>query len=62
MFDADNLVDRNFLLEMNDDLSNGSRVIQGYIDTKNPEDSWITAAYGVLTGTSTVCGSCLVIT
>ncbi|PQP82571.1 glycosyl transferase family 2 [Paenibacillus sp. PCH8] len=47
MFDADNLVDRNFLLEMNDDLCNGSRVIQGYIDTKNPEDSWITAAYGV---------------
>ncbi len=47
MFDADNLVDRNFLLEMNDDLNNGSRVIQGYIDTKNPEDSWITAAYSV---------------
>ncbi|WP_419891736.1 glycosyltransferase family 2 protein [Paenibacillus xylanexedens] len=47
MFDADNLVDHNFLLEMNDDLNNGSRVIQGYIDTKNPEDSWITAAYGV---------------
>jgi len=47
MFNADNLVDRNFLLEMNDDLNNGSRVIQGYIDTKNPEDSWITAAYGV---------------
>ncbi|MCG7384750.1 MULTISPECIES: glycosyltransferase family 2 protein [Paenibacillus] len=47
MFDADNLVDRNFLLEMNNDLCNGSRVIQGYIDTKNPEDSWITAAYGV---------------
>ncbi|CAM2965262.1 glycosyltransferase family 2 protein [Paenibacillus taichungensis] len=47
MFDADNLVDRNFLLEMNDNLCNGSRVIQGYIDTKNPEDSWITAAYGV---------------
>ncbi|WP_458462919.1 glycosyltransferase family 2 protein [Paenibacillus sp.] len=47
MFDADNLVDHNFLLEMNNDLCNGSRVIQGYIDTKNPEDSWITAAYGV---------------
>ncbi|WP_145047997.1 glycosyltransferase family 2 protein [Paenibacillus xylanexedens] len=47
MFDADNLVDRNFLLEMNNELCNGARVIQGYIDTKNPEDSWITAAYGV---------------
>lgn len=47
MFDADNLADPNFLIEMNNDLSSGARVIQGYIDTKNPEDSWITASYGV---------------
>lgn len=47
MFDADNLAAPNFLSEMNDDLSSGARVIQGYIDTKNPEDSWITAAYGI---------------
>lgn len=47
MFDADNLADTNFLREMNDDLCSGARVIQGYIDTKNPEDSWITAAYGI---------------
>jgi cellulose synthase/poly-beta-1,6-N-acetylglucosamine synthase-like glycosyltransferase len=47
MFDADNLAAPNFLSEMNDDLNSGARVIQGYIDTKNPEDSWITAAYGI---------------
>ncbi|CAM3507242.1 MULTISPECIES: glycosyltransferase family 2 protein [Paenibacillus] len=47
MFDADNLADPNFLIEMNNDLCSGAKVIQGYIDTKNPEDSWITAAYGV---------------
>ncbi len=47
MFDADNLADTEFLMEMNNDLCSGARVIQGYIDTKNPEDSWITAAYGV---------------
>ncbi|AOZ92110.1 glycosyltransferase family 2 protein [Paenibacillus crassostreae] len=47
MFDADNLAAPNFLTEMNDDLNSGARVIQGYIDTKNPEDSWITAAYGI---------------
>lgn len=47
MFDADNLADTEFLREMNNDLCSGARVIQGYIDTKNPEDSWITAAYGV---------------
>ena len=46
MFDADNLVDCNFLREMNNDLCSGARVIQGYLDVKNPEDSWITASYG----------------
>lgn len=43
--DADNLVDPNFLLEMNKHLSYGHKVIQGYIDSKNPFDSWITASY-----------------
>ncbi|MBD8498830.1 glycosyltransferase family 2 protein [Paenibacillus arenosi] len=47
MIDADNLVSTDFLTEMNNDLCSGARVIQGYIDTKNPHDSWITAAYGV---------------
>ncbi|AIQ11830.1 glycosyltransferase family 2 protein [Paenibacillus durus] len=47
MFDADNLAHTDFLMEMNNDLCSGAKVIQGYIDTKNPEDSWITAAYGI---------------
>ncbi|CAM2988580.1 glycosyltransferase family 2 protein [Paenibacillus sediminis] len=47
MFDADNLAHPDFLKEVNNDLCSGARVIQGYIDTKNPEDSWITAAYGI---------------
>ncbi|HZG56477.1 glycosyltransferase family 2 protein [Paenibacillus sp.] len=47
MFDADNLVSPQYLREMNNDLCNGSRVIQAYLDTKNPVDSWITASYGV---------------
>jgi cellulose synthase/poly-beta-1,6-N-acetylglucosamine synthase-like glycosyltransferase len=47
MFDADNLVDLRYLREMNNDLCNGARVIQAYLDTKNPTDSWITAAYAV---------------
>ncbi len=45
--DADNLVSPQFLLEMNEELCNGSRVIQAYLDTKNPHDSWVTAAYAV---------------
>lgn len=47
MFDADNLVAQDFLRHMNDDLCEGKQVIQGYLDTKNPEDSWITAAYAI---------------
>ncbi|MFD2610978.1 glycosyltransferase family 2 protein [Paenibacillus gansuensis] len=47
MFDADNLVSKDFLREMNNDLIEGKRVIQGYLDTKNPYDSWISAANGI---------------
>ncbi|SFL64175.1 Glycosyltransferase, catalytic subunit of cellulose synthase and poly-beta-1,6-N-acetylglucosamine synthase [Paenibacillus sp. 1_12] len=47
MFDADNLVNPDYLIHMNNDLCNGSKVIQAYLDTKNPNDSWITAAYAV---------------
>lgn len=47
MFDADNLVSQDFLHHMNNDLCKGSQVIQGYLDTKNPHDSWITSAYAI---------------
>lgn len=45
IFDADNLVDKNFLLEMNKQINKGYNVVQGYVDSKNPFDSWITCAY-----------------
>jgi len=41
VLDADNLVSQNYLLEMNKHLCMGHNVIQGYIDSKNPEDTWI---------------------
>lgn len=47
MFDADNLVSTDYLLEMNNDLCSGSRVIQAYLDSKNPNDSWVTASYAI---------------
>lgn len=47
ILDADNLVSPDFLLHMNNDLCNGSKVIQGYLDTKNPHDSWVTSAYAI---------------
>ncbi|MBE6064372.1 glycosyltransferase family 2 protein [Clostridium cochlearium] len=47
VFDADNLVSANFLKEMNAKLLDGYKVVQGYIDSKNPEDSWITQSYSI---------------
>ncbi|MCX7710800.1 MAG: glycosyltransferase family 2 protein [Clostridia bacterium] len=47
VFDADNLVSSNFLLEMNKRLCQGHKVVQGYIDSKNPFDSWITCSYSI---------------
>lgn len=47
IFDADNLVSKNFLKEMNNKLLDGHKVIQGYIDSKNPYDSWITTSYSI---------------
>ncbi len=47
IFDADNLVSPNFLMEMNNVMRDGFKVVQGYIDSKNPEDSWITESYSI---------------
>jgi len=47
MFDADNLVSPDYLIHMNNELCSGSKVIQAYLDTKNPNDSWITASYAM---------------
>ena len=47
IFDADNLVHKNFLKEMNSKMLQGYKVVQGYIDSKNPNDSWIAAAYSI---------------
>jgi cellulose synthase/poly-beta-1,6-N-acetylglucosamine synthase-like glycosyltransferase len=47
IFDADNLVSKDFLLEMNNKLCAGHKVVQGYIDSKNPNDSWITMSYSI---------------
>ena len=47
IFDADNLVHKNFLKEINSKMLQGYKVVQGYIDSKNPNDSWIAAAYSI---------------
>lgn len=45
IFDADNLVSKNYLKAMNKQANRGYKVVQGYIDSKNPFDSWITSSY-----------------
>jgi cellulose synthase/poly-beta-1,6-N-acetylglucosamine synthase-like glycosyltransferase len=47
IFDADNLAHRDFLKEMNKKLCEGYKVVQGYLDSKNPEDTWITGSYSI---------------
>ncbi len=47
VFDADNIVDPNFIKNMNKHLCQGEDVVQGYRDIKNPTDSWITAGYAL---------------
>ncbi|RDV82505.1 glycosyltransferase family 2 protein [Ammonifex thiophilus] len=41
ILDADNLVSPHFLQVMNHRLARGEKIIQGYLDTKNPDDTWI---------------------
>lgn len=48
VFDADNLVQQNFLQVMNDRLLRGERVVQAYVDSKNPVDNWVTATFSMM--------------
>ena len=47
IFDADNIVDKNFTKNMNKKLCQGEDVVQGYRDIKNPTDNWITGGYAL---------------
>ncbi len=47
VFDADNLVHPQFLVEMNNRLCKGEKIIQGYLDCKNPDDTWISATFAI---------------
>ncbi len=47
VFDADNLVHPNFLSEMNNRLCKGEKVIQGYLDSKNPHDTWVAGTFAI---------------
>jgi cellulose synthase/poly-beta-1,6-N-acetylglucosamine synthase-like glycosyltransferase len=44
VFDADNLAERDFLRRIAERLLRGDEVVQGWVDAKNPADSWISSA------------------
>ena len=47
VFDADNVLDKNFITEMNNMFDCGYRAITGYRNSKNFGNNWITASYSL---------------
>lgn len=47
VFDADNLLDENFIYEMNRCFDQGYRVLTSYRNSKNYQENWITAGYAL---------------
>lgn len=47
VFDADNLLDENYISEMNKSFSQGHRIITSYRNSKNYADNWISAGYSL---------------
>jgi cellulose synthase/poly-beta-1,6-N-acetylglucosamine synthase-like glycosyltransferase len=47
IIDADNLVRPDFLKVMNTELLSGKKILQGRMDVKNPNDTWVTAIYAM---------------
>lgn len=47
VFDADNIVDENYVAEMNKVFDNGYNVVTSYRNSKNYGDNWISAGYSL---------------
>lgn len=47
LFDADNLLSRDYVARMNDAFDAGEKIITSYRNTKNFRDNWISASYGI---------------
>jgi len=47
VFDADNILDRDYISEMNKVFSDGYHIITSYRNSKNYGDNWISAGYGL---------------
>lgn len=47
IFDADNVIDKNYVKEMNKVFDRGYNVITGYRNSKNYDTNWITSGYSL---------------
>ncbi len=47
IFDADNLLDKNYVLEVNKAFDNGSKIITSYRNSKNFNTNWVSATTGM---------------
>lgn len=47
VFDADNLLDENYIAEMNKTFNQGYRIITSYRNSKNYDQNWISAGYAL---------------
>lgn len=47
VFDADNVLEADYIYEMNRTFSQGYEVVTGYRNSKNYGDNWISAGYGL---------------
>ena len=47
IFDADNVIDRNYVREMKKTFDQGYRVVTSYRNSKNFDTNWITSGYSL---------------
>ncbi|MCI6847878.1 MAG: glycosyltransferase [Erysipelotrichaceae bacterium] len=47
IFDADNLLKRNYITKMNDAFDSGEKIITSYRNTKNFDENWIASTYAL---------------
>ena len=47
VFDADNILKDDYILQMNISYCKGNKIIAGYINTKNYDSNWISAGYSL---------------
>ncbi len=47
IFDADNLLKSDYIKNMNDSFDAGEKIVTSYRNTKNFDDNWISASYGI---------------